>query len=132
MSVMKRLIPIVVLLALLALSAVPAPAMTAGGSSGRAGYLRVTGEVVSVDAGERSFVVERRTRARSGERLTIYSTPDTKLTIGGERREAASLQGGERVRVTYRADGERHVATTVTVLAPAPAGSRAVPAAAGP
>ncbi|HEX7125298.1 MAG TPA: hypothetical protein VF406_05890 [Thermodesulfobacteriota bacterium] len=130
MSATKR--PISILVVLLVLCAVPALAMTAGGPPERVRYLRATGEVVSVDAATRSFVVERRTRAGNGERLTIYSTPDTTLAAGGERREATSLRVGESVRVTYREDGGRYVASRVTVLAPAPAGTRAAPAAAEP
>ncbi|HEY8369023.1 MAG TPA: hypothetical protein VIM86_06860 [Thermodesulfobacteriota bacterium] len=130
MSTTRRTISVLVVL--LVLAAVPALAMTAGEAPARVRYLRATGEVVSVDAANRSFVVERRTGSGKGERLTIYSTSETTLAAEEGRREATSLRVGESVRVTYREDGGRYVASRVTVLAPASSGARTTPAAAEP
>ncbi len=121
---MKKSILLVVLLTLVAfastaIAAAPpkaagtAPAPAAPASTKPAKVEKFSGEVKSVDAMAKSFVV-----AKGKEEKTFVTDDKTKITKGKEALKLEDLKAGMNVNIDYKKDGDKNVAATIKASAP--------------
>ena len=118
---MKR-VPAILFVALFVVSCVSvfAGSAPATGSS-KPHSTHVTGEVVSVDAANNSFVIRETLKDKSNKEITISLAPNAKIMLAGKTATISQLAAGDHVTVSYTpsADG-KNMAHTVSIAKPHP------------
>jgi hypothetical protein len=75
--------------------------------------MRVSGEVVTVDAATRTLTVREKKGPDNTSDFTFVLAEDAKVTVAGKSDSLDSLKAGDLVNVKYRDDGDTHTAVEV-------------------
>ncbi|PYQ13432.1 MAG: hypothetical protein DMH00_04450 [Acidobacteria bacterium] len=79
----------------------------------------VSGEVVSVDAANSSFVVRETLKDKSTKEITINCEPGTKIMMTGKASTLNELAAGDHVTVSYSPSQDgKNIAKTVSIAKP--------------
>ena len=79
----------------------------------------VSGEVVSVDAGNNSFVVRETLKDKSTKEITIACQAGTKIMVAGKTATLNELMAGDHVTVAYTASKDgKNMAQSVSIAKP--------------
>jgi hypothetical protein len=79
----------------------------------------VSGEVVSVDAANNSFVIRETLKDKSNKEITIVCEPGTKIMMASKTATLSELAAGDHVTVSYSSSTDgKNMAKSVNIAKP--------------
>ncbi len=74
-------------------------------------------EVSAVDAAGNSLTVKKKEKGKE-EDVSLTVTPDTKITMGKEKKALADIKAGDKVSAQYVVEDGKNIAKSISVLVP--------------
>jgi hypothetical protein len=106
------------MLVLVALFALSCASVFAGTATTPAKAHHVSGEVVSVDAANNTFVIRETLKDKSTKEVSIQCEPGTKIMQAGKVATLSELTSGDHVTVAYSTSEGKNMAKTVSIAKP--------------